>query len=74
MIDKFIIGIETKYREVDEKCQDLIERINFMVSHILVLGRFEIMDMLKTALDKFQYVLKEAAALIEAYRKQSKFT
>ncbi|KAG0054486.1 hypothetical protein BGZ83_011173 [Gryganskiella cystojenkinii] len=69
---KFIIDIETKAREVDEKCQDLIERINFMVSHMLVLERIEIMDTLKTVLQKVQDVLKEAAALIEAYRKQGK--
>ena len=72
MIDKFIIDIETKAREVDEKCQDLIERINFMVSHMLVLERIEIMDTLKTVLQKVQDVLKEAAALIQAYRKQGK--
>ncbi|KAF9346147.1 hypothetical protein BGX26_002364, partial [Mortierella sp. AD094] len=69
---KFIIDIETKAREADEKCQDLMERINFMISHILVLERIEIMDTLRTVLQKVQDVLKEAAALIEAYRKQGK--
>ncbi|KAF9399221.1 hypothetical protein BGX21_006616 [Mortierella sp. AD011] len=69
---KFIIDIEKKAREADEKCQDLMERINFMISHILVLERIEIMDTLRTVLQRVQDVLKEAAALIEAYRKQGK--
>ncbi|KAF9351621.1 hypothetical protein BGX26_010414 [Mortierella sp. AD094] len=69
---KFIIDIETKAREADEKCQDLMERINFMISHILVLERIKIMDTLRTVLQKVQDVLKEAAALIEAFRKQGK--
>ncbi|KAF9104189.1 hypothetical protein BGX27_010207 [Mortierella sp. AM989] len=72
VILKFIIDIEQSAREVDEKCQDLMERINFMVSHVLVLERIEIMDILRTVLQRVQDVLKEAAALIEAYRKQGK--
>ncbi|KAF8952009.1 hypothetical protein BGZ46_003698, partial [Entomortierella lignicola] len=68
----FIIDIETKAREADEKCQDLMERINFMVSHVLVLERIEVIDTLKTVLQRVQDVLKEAASLIEAYRKQGK--
>ncbi|KAG0036051.1 hypothetical protein BGZ82_004765 [Podila clonocystis] len=76
VILKIIIDIEQKAREVDEKCLDLMERINFLVSHIVVLERIHnieaMMDTLVTVLQKVQDTLKEAAALIEAYRKQSK--
>ncbi|KAF9584540.1 hypothetical protein BGW38_006087 [Lunasporangiospora selenospora] len=72
VILKIIIDIEQKAREVDEKCQDLMERINFMVSHMLVLERIDIMDVLQIVLERVQEVLKEAASLIEAYRKQGK--
>ncbi|KAF9549938.1 hypothetical protein EC957_001998 [Mortierella hygrophila] len=76
MILKIIIDIEQKAREVDEKCSDLMERINFLVSHLVVLERIHnveaMMDTLTTVLQKVQDTLKEAAALIEAYRKQSK--
>ncbi|KAF8926982.1 hypothetical protein BGZ47_002428 [Haplosporangium gracile] len=76
VILKIIIDIEQKAREVDEKCLDLMERINFLVSHLVVLERIHnvenMMDTLTTVLQKVQDTLKEAAALIEAYRKQSK--
>ncbi|KAG0219442.1 hypothetical protein B0O80DRAFT_492641 [Mortierella sp. GBAus27b] len=72
VILKIIIDIEQKAREVDEKCQDLMERINFMISHVLVLERIEVMDTLRSVLLRVQETLKEAAALIEAYRKQGK--
>ena len=55
---------------------DLMERINFLVSHLIVLERIHnveaMMDTLTTVLQNVQDTLKEAAALIEAYRKQSK--
>ncbi|KAG0379427.1 hypothetical protein BGX24_000450 [Mortierella sp. AD032] len=76
VILKIIIDIEQKAREVDEKCLDLMERINFLVSHLIVLERIHnveaMMDTLTVVLQKVQDTLKEAAALIEAYRKQSK--
>ncbi|KAI1288891.1 hypothetical protein EDD11_009565 [Mortierella claussenii] len=72
VILKIIIDIEQKAREADEKCQDLMERINFMVSHVLVLEQIEVIETLKTVLQRVQETLKEAAALIEAYRKQGK--
>ncbi|KAF9154352.1 hypothetical protein BG015_001195 [Linnemannia schmuckeri] len=76
VILKIIIDIEQKAREVDEKCLDLMERINFLVSHLVVLERIHnveaMMDTLTAVLQKVQDTLKEAAALIEAYRKQSK--
>lgn len=53
-----------------------MERINFLVSHLVVLERIHnieaMTDTLMTVLQKVQDTLKEAAALIEAYRKQSK--
>jgi hypothetical protein len=49
-----------------------MERINFMISHVLVLERIEVMDTLRSVLLRVQETLKEAAALIEAYRKQGK--
>jgi hypothetical protein len=61
---------------MDEKCLDLMERINFLVSHLIVLERIHnveaMMDTLTTVLQKVQDTLKEAAALIEAYRKQGR--
>ncbi|KAF9922951.1 hypothetical protein FBU30_006912 [Linnemannia zychae] len=76
VILKIIIDIEQKAREVDEKCLDLMERINFLISHLVVLERIHnveaMMDTLVSVLRKVQDTLKEAAALIEAYRKQGK--
>ncbi|KAG0204833.1 hypothetical protein BGX28_003366 [Mortierella sp. GBA30] len=70
---KFIIDIEKQAREADEKCQDLLERISFMLSHILVLDGIEQkIEPLIQVLQKVQDTLKEAAALIETYRKQGK--
>ncbi|KAF9178925.1 hypothetical protein BGZ51_007359 [Haplosporangium sp. Z 767] len=70
---KIIIEIEQKAREVDEKCQDLLERINFMLSHLIVLEEIEQkMEPLLQVLQRVQDTLKEAAALIETYRKQGK--
>ncbi|KAG0235855.1 hypothetical protein BGW41_000647 [Actinomortierella wolfii] len=75
---KIIIDIETKAREADEKCLDLVERINFLVSHLLVLERIHdvenLMETLQVVIQKVNDTLKEAAALIEAYRKQNKIT
>lgn len=55
-----------------------MERINFMISHVLVLERMQatavLMETLETVLQRVQDSLKEAASLIEAYRKQSKLT
>jgi len=55
-----------------------MERINFMISHVLVLERMQataiLMETLETVLQRVQDTLKEAASLIEAYRKQSKLT
>ncbi|KAG0043069.1 hypothetical protein BGZ83_011880, partial [Gryganskiella cystojenkinii] len=67
---KIIIDIEQKARDADEKCRDLMESICFIVSHMLIIRNIEVSDILKTTLDNIQEVLKEAAALIKAYRDQ----
>ncbi|KAG0252830.1 hypothetical protein BG011_006718 [Mortierella polycephala] len=70
---KIIIEIEQKAREVDAKCQDLLERINFMLSHLVVLeGIDQKIEPLLQVLQRVQDTLKEAAVLIETYRKQGK--
>ncbi|KAF9971886.1 hypothetical protein BGZ73_005054 [Actinomortierella ambigua] len=78
VILKIIIDTEAKAREVDERCLDLMERINFLVSHLVVLERIHnveaMMDTLMIVIQKVHDTLKEAAALIEAYRKQSRIT
>ncbi|KAF9301261.1 hypothetical protein BGZ74_006928 [Mortierella antarctica] len=70
IILKVIIDIEQKARDVDAKCEDLLERINFMVSNITVLEKVEAIDPLKVVIEKTISTLKSAASLIQAYRKQ----
>ncbi|KAG0353493.1 hypothetical protein BG005_007234 [Podila minutissima] len=70
IILKLIIDIEQKARDVDAKCEDLLERINFMVSNITVLEKVEAIDPLKVVIEKTISTLKSAASLIQAYRKQ----
>ncbi|KAF9982741.1 hypothetical protein BGZ75_005791 [Mortierella antarctica] len=70
IILKIIIDIEQKARDVDAKCEDLLERINFMVSNITVLEKVEAIDPLKVVIEKTIGTLKSAASLIQAYRKQ----
>ncbi|KAF9164512.1 hypothetical protein DFQ26_001364 [Actinomortierella ambigua] len=70
---KMIIDSESKVREVDVKCNDLLERIAFLVSHLFVLEKIKAVDeSVRQVIERMHVVLKEAAALIEAYRKQSK--
>lgn len=70
IILKIIIDIEQKARDADAKCEDLLERINFMVSNITVLEKVEAIDPLKVVIEKTISTLKSAASLIQAYRKQ----
>ncbi|KAH7032507.1 hypothetical protein BKA57DRAFT_400636 [Linnemannia elongata] len=70
VILKIIIDIEQKARDADAKCEDLLERINFMVSNITVLEKVEAIDPLKVVIEKTISTLKSAASLIQAYRKQ----
>ncbi|ORZ14421.1 hypothetical protein BCR41DRAFT_306823 [Lobosporangium transversale] len=70
VILKIIIDVEQKARDVDAKCTDLLERINFMVSNLTVLEKIPINDSIKVVIDKTNNTLKQAASLIQTYRKQ----
>ena len=67
---KFIIEVEKKAREVDAKCDDLLERITFMLSHLPALKNVEIIKPTQLVIERMNGILKDAAALIAAYRKQ----
>ncbi|KAG0337856.1 hypothetical protein BG000_004866 [Podila horticola] len=70
IILKIIIDIEQNARDVDAKCEDLLERINFMLSNIMVLEKVKAIDPLKVVIEKMNDTLKMAASLIRTYRKQ----
>ncbi|KAF9134277.1 hypothetical protein BGW39_007587 [Mortierella sp. 14UC] len=72
VILKLIIDVEQKARDADVKCNDLLERIHFMVSNLTVLERVQIIDPLKAVIERMNGTLKRAASLIQAYRKQGK--
>ena len=69
---KLIIDVEMKARDADVKCNDLVERITFMLSHLPALQNIHVMDATQRVIDRMNNALKSAAALIQAYRKQSK--
>ncbi|KAF9038511.1 hypothetical protein BJ165DRAFT_394010 [Panaeolus papilionaceus] len=69
---KVIIDIEQRAQEVDLKCNDLLERVTFMVSHLPILEKMEIMPGTQKVVDRMVEAMKGAASLIAAYRKQSK--
>ncbi|KAH6904441.1 hypothetical protein BKA70DRAFT_534298 [Coprinopsis sp. MPI-PUGE-AT-0042] len=68
---KIIIDIERSAEEVDAKCNDLLDRISFMLGHLPVLRDIEIMPATRQVVDRVIEALKEAATLISSYRKQS---
>ncbi|KAJ3254826.1 hypothetical protein HK103_006816 [Boothiomyces macroporosus] len=68
----FIVQVEMKAREAEKKCTDLVERINFMVGHLTVLDKVPLISATEAVLNKMALVLKDAATLIQTYRKQSK--
>ncbi|KAF9319971.1 hypothetical protein BG003_007656 [Podila horticola] len=70
VILKLIIDVETRARDADSKCTDLLERINFMVSNITVLEKVKAIDPLVAVIESMNETLKQAASLIQAYRKQ----
>ncbi|KAF9179550.1 hypothetical protein BGZ51_006840 [Haplosporangium sp. Z 767] len=70
IIIKLIIDVEQKARDVDTKCTDMIERISFLVSNLTVLEKIKTIDPLVAVIEKTNDTLKQAAALIQAYRKQ----
>jgi hypothetical protein len=64
--------VEQKARDADVKCNDLLERINFMVSNLTVLERVPAIDPLIAVIERMNDTLKRSASLIQAYRKQGK--
>jgi len=69
---KIIIDLEVKARDVDAKCNDLLERVTFMLSHLPALQNMEVMASTRQVIDRMNEAIKAAAALIAAYRKQSR--
>ena len=69
---KVIIDLERRAQDADAKCTDLIERVTFMLSHLPALEKVEIVPATRQVIDRMNEALKEAAALIAAYRKQSR--
>lgn len=67
---KFIIQVEKKARDADAKCNDLLERITFMLSHLPALKDVEVIKPTQMVIERMNGVLKDAASLIAAYRKQ----
>ncbi|KAF8530726.1 hypothetical protein JB92DRAFT_3106168 [Gautieria morchelliformis] len=67
---KFIIEVEKKARDADAKCSDLLERITFMLSHLPALKTVEIIKPTQLVIERMNGILKDAASLIAAYRKQ----
>ena len=69
---KVIIDLERRAQDADAKCTDLIERVTFMLSHLPALEKVDITPATRQVIDRMNEALKEAAALIAAYRKQSR--
>ena len=69
---KVIIDLERRAQDADAKCSDLIERVTFMLSHLPALEKIEIIPATRQVINRMNEALKEAAALIAAYRKQSR--
>ncbi|GJJ15629.1 hypothetical protein Clacol_009907 [Clathrus columnatus] len=74
VILKLIIEVEKSARDADSKCNDLLERIAFMTSHLLVLKNITVLPATRQVVDRVNEALKEAAALITTYRKQTRIT
>lgn len=72
VILKIIIDMERRAQDVDAKCNDLVERITFMLSHMPVLLKIEIMAPTRKVIDRINETMKDAASLIAAYRKQNR--
>lgn len=66
-----IIQIEKQARDADAKCNDLVDRLTFMLGHLAVLRRVKMMDVTRQVIDRMILTLRDAASLIQAYRKQS---
>ncbi|KAJ1340659.1 hypothetical protein BSLG_004753 [Batrachochytrium salamandrivorans] len=68
---QIIVDIETKAREADAKCSDLLERINFMVDHLTALESASVHATTEKVVNRMESTLKSSATLIQAYRKQN---
>jgi hypothetical protein len=66
-----LIAIEANARAADAKCKDLIERINFMLSHLTTLDDIKLLSATEQVIERMRQVIQNAAVLIQAYRKQS---
>lgn len=66
-----IIQVEKKARDADAKCNDLVDRITFMLGHLGALRRLKVADPTRKVIDRMNDVLKDCASLIQAYRKQN---
>jgi hypothetical protein len=69
---KIIIDMEQRAADVDAKCDDLVDRITFMLGHLPILLKIEVMDPTRKVVDRINNTMKDAVALIAAYRKQSR--
>ncbi|PPQ98096.1 hypothetical protein CVT26_003266 [Gymnopilus dilepis] len=69
---KIIVDLEKKAQDVDAKCNDLVERITFMLSHLPALQNTEVLPATQRVIDRVNDVLKGTAALLAAYRKQGR--
>ncbi|KAG5220297.1 1-cys peroxiredoxin [Salix suchowensis] len=69
---KIIVEIENNARDVDLKCTDLLDRINFMLGHLPQLQTVTVTETTRQVIDRMNGVLKQAAALIETYRSQGR--
>ncbi|KAK7030367.1 hypothetical protein VNI00_014111 [Paramarasmius palmivorus] len=70
---KVIVDVEKRARDVDTKCRDLVLRVTFMLSHLPALSNLPSISSSspqRQVIDQMNSVLKETAALIEAYRNQ----
>ncbi|RXW11459.1 hypothetical protein EST38_g14396 [Candolleomyces aberdarensis] len=72
---KIIIDIERRAQDVDAKCNDILERITFLLSHLPIVRKMHdegtLMQATKQVAERMNEAVKGAAALIAAYRKQS---
>ncbi|PPQ92844.1 hypothetical protein CVT25_004332 [Psilocybe cyanescens] len=70
---KIIIDVEKRAQDADAKCNDLVERVTFMLSHLPALKDVKILAATREFIVKrVEEVLKDATALILTYRKQSR--
>ncbi|TFK31413.1 hypothetical protein BDQ12DRAFT_671884, partial [Crucibulum laeve] len=69
---KIIIDVEKRAQDVDAKCNDLLERINFMLGHLPDVKDLDVSGSTQRVIQRMITALKDAAALISAYRKQGR--